>query len=147
MADVRSRAGAMGLMQIMPATGTWLAKKAGMKNFQSSTTIQPEVNISLGTYYLKYLLEELAHPVLATAAYNAGPSRAKRWRDNKPLDGAIYAETIPFTETRDYVKKVMSNTQFYTARLGLPMQSLKQRLGTIPSRPNGTTDADSTRPD
>jgi soluble lytic murein transglycosylase len=147
MADVRSRAGALGLMQIMPATGQWLAKKAGLKNFQTSSTIQPEMNISLGTYYLKYLLEELAHPVLATAAYNAGPSRAKRWRDDKPLDGAIYAETIPFTETRDYVKKVMSNTQFYTARLGLPMQSLKQRLGTIPSRPNGTADADSTRPD
>ncbi|MEY4730073.1 MAG: hypothetical protein RL020_1231 [Pseudomonadota bacterium] len=147
MADVRSRAGAMGLMQIMPATGTWLAKKAGMKNFQPSTTIQPETNISLGTYYLKYLLEELAHPVLATAAYNAGPSRAKRWRDDKPIDGAIYAETIPFTETRDYVKKVMSNTQFYTARLGLPMQSLKQRLGTIPSRPGGTADSDSTKPD
>jgi soluble lytic murein transglycosylase len=146
-ADIRSRAGAMGLMQIMPATGVWLAKKAGMKNFQTSTTIQPETNISLGTYYLKYLIEELAHPVLATAAYNAGPSRAKRWRDDKPLDGAIYAETIPFSETRDYVKKVMSNTQFYTARLGLPMQTLKQRLGTIPSRPSGTADTDSTKPD
>ncbi|MGB8339541.1 MAG: transglycosylase SLT domain-containing protein, partial [Burkholderiales bacterium] len=147
MADVRSRAGAVGLMQIMPATGQWLAKKAGLKNFQASSTIQPETNISLGTYYLKYLLEELAHPVLATAAYNAGPSRAKRWRDDKPIDGAIFAETIPFTETRDYVKKVMSNTQFYTARLGLPMQPLKQRLGTIPQRPSGTADVDSTRPD
>ncbi|MGB9151189.1 MAG: transglycosylase SLT domain-containing protein [Burkholderiales bacterium] len=147
MADVRSRAGAMGLMQIMPATGQWLAKRAGWKNFQTSTTLQPETNISLGTYYLKYLLDELAHPVLATAAYNAGPSRAKRWRDNNPLEGAIYAETIPFTETRDYVKKVMSNTQFYSARLGLPIQPLKQRLGTIASRPSGTTDVDSTRPD
>ncbi len=147
MADVRSRAGAMGLMQIMPATGQWLAKKAGLKNFQTSAAIQPETNISLGTYYLKYLIDELAHPVLATAAYNAGPSRAKRWRDDKPLDGAIYTETIPFNETRDYVKKVMSNAQFYTARLGLPMQTLKQRLGTIPSRPSGTADADSTKPD
>jgi soluble lytic murein transglycosylase len=147
MADVRSRAGAMGLMQIMPATGHWLAKRAGLKNYQTSTTIQPETNISLGTYYMKYLIDELAHPVLATAAYNAGPSRAKRWRDNKPIDGAIYAETIPFTETRDYVKKVMSNTQFYTARLGLPMQSLKSRMGTVPSRPSGTADADSTKPD
>ncbi len=147
MADVRSRAGAMGLMQIMPATGQWLAKKAGLKNFQGNTVIQPDTNISLGTYYLKYLIEELAHPVLATAAYNAGPSRAKRWRDDKPLEGAIYAETIPFTETRDYVKKVMSNAMFYTARLGLPAQTLKQRMGTIPARPSGTADADSTKPD
>ncbi len=148
MADVRSRVGAMGLMQIMPATGQWLAKRAGMKAYQPQNTIKVDTNVSLGVYYMKYLLEELAHPVLATAAYNAGPSRAKRWRDDKPLEGAIYAETIPFNETRDYVKKVMSNAQFYTARLGLPMQSLKSRLGTIPSRPNGAgLEADSTKPD
>jgi soluble lytic murein transglycosylase len=148
MADVRSRAGAVGLMQIMPATAQWLAKRAGLKNFQGHTTLQAETNISLGTYYLKYLLDELAHPVLATAAYNAGPSRAKRWRDDKPLEGAIYAETIPFLETRDYVKKVMSNAQFYSARLGLPMQTLKQRLGTVPSKPVGAPpEPDSTRPD
>jgi soluble lytic murein transglycosylase len=147
-ADIRSRAGAMGLMQIMPATGQWLAKKAGIKNYQASATILPDTNISLGTYYLKYLLEELAHPVLATAAYNAGPSRAKRWRDDKPLEGAIYAETIPFLETRDYVKKVMSNAQFYSVRLGLPMQTLKKRLGTVPSKPSGAApEPDSTRPD
>ena len=55
--------------------------------------------------------------MLASAAYNAGPARARRWRDAEPLEGAVYAETIPFTETRDYVKKVMANAVFYAALL------------------------------
>ena len=68
-----------------------------------------ETNVTLGTGYLKLVMEQLGHPVLASAAYNAGPSRARRWRDDKPLEGAIYVESIPFSETRDYVKKVMAN--------------------------------------
>ena len=73
------------------------------------------INIALGTGYLKHVLDDLGHPVLASAAYNAGPGRARRWRDAQPLEGAIYAETIPFDETRDYVKKVMANTVYYSA--------------------------------
>jgi soluble lytic murein transglycosylase len=71
------------------------------------------------------------HPVLASAAYNAGPGRAKRWRADRPLEGAIYAETIPFSETRDYVKKVMSNAIYYSAIFNGRPDSLKARLGTI----------------
>ena len=72
----------------------------------------------LGTTYMRMVLEGLDnHPVLASAAYNAGPGRAKRWKDVKPLEGAIYAESIPFGETRDYVKKVMANSIVYTALL------------------------------
>ena len=91
-------------------------------------------NVTLGSRYLKYVLEDLGHAVLASAAYNAGPGRARRWRDLKPLEGAIYAETIPFNETRDYVKKVMTNTLYYSALQGGKPLSLKQRLGTIPAK-------------
>mgnify|MGYP002654526136 CR=1 FL=1 len=71
---------------------------------------------------------------MATAAYNAGPSRAKKWVATVPLEGAIYIETIPFSETRGYVQKVMANAHLYAPRLGLKTMTLKQRLGTIPSR-------------
>jgi soluble lytic murein transglycosylase len=72
--------------------------------------------------------------VLATAAYNAGPRRAQRWRDTRPLEAAVYIESIPFAETRDYVKKVMSNAIYYAARFGQPSVLLKDRLGVIPPR-------------
>jgi soluble lytic murein transglycosylase len=99
-----------------------------------------ETNVALGTQYLKLMLDGLDnHPVLASAAYNAGPNRAKRWRDSRPLEGAIYAETIPLNETRDYVKKVMSNTVYYATLFEGKPQSLKARLGVI--RPNGAVDA------
>ena len=80
------------------------------------------------------VLDELGHPVLASAAYNAGPGRARRWRDTKPLEGAIYAETIPFNETRDYVKKVTANAVFYAALLQKRVTPLKERLGVIPAK-------------
>ena len=70
-------------------------------------------------------------PVLASAAYNAGPGRARRWRGDQPLEGAIYAETIPFDETRDYVKKVMSNTMYYAGQFDAPQRPLKQRMGIV----------------
>ena len=72
--------------------------------------------------------------MLATAAYNAGPGRAQRWRDTRPMEAAVYIESIPFTETRDYVKKVMNNTMYYAAMLGGQVRSLKARLGTIAPR-------------
>jgi soluble lytic murein transglycosylase len=75
--------------------------------------------------------------VLATAGYNAGPGRARRWRDAMPLEGAIYAESIPFNETRDYVKKVMANAWFYTHRLTGKTASLRALMGTVPGRNGG----------
>jgi len=78
------------------------------------------------------------YPVVASAAYNAGPGRARRWMDARPMEGAIYAETIPLSETRDYVKKVMSNSIYYAALFDDPPQSLKDRLGVIqPREPDG----------
>lgn len=131
----RSSVGAAGLMQIMPATGRWIAQRLGIKGFNTQSLNEPETNIKFGTYYLRHVQQSLDdHPVLATAAYNAGPRRAQRWRDSKPMEGAVYIESIPFTETRDYVKKVMSNAMYYALRFGQPSVLLADRLGTIPGR-------------
>jgi soluble lytic murein transglycosylase len=133
----RSSSGAQGLMQVMPATGKWVAGKIGMSGYHQGLLAEPNTNVQLGTSYMRLILEDLDnHPVLASAGYNAGPGRAKRWRDARPLEGAIYVETIPFDETRDYVKKVMANTVIYAAMLDGQPQSLKARLGTIAPRPD-----------
>lgn len=132
----RSSSGAQGLMQVMPATGKWVAGKIGLRNYSPGMLSDPDTNVLLGTSYMRIIMEDLdSHPVLASAGYNAGPSRARRWRDERPLEGAIYAETIPFDETRDYVKKVMTNAVIYAALFDGQPQSLKGRLGTIAPRP------------
>ena len=131
----QSGVGAKGLMQLMPKTAEWVAKKIGMKDYHPSQVTVTDTNVALGTHYLRMVLADLDnHPVLASAAYNAGPGRARRWRADQPLEGAIYAETIPFEETRDYVKKVMSNAVYYAALFENRPQSLKQRLGTVAAR-------------
>ncbi len=131
----RSRSGAQGLMQVMPATGKWVASKLGISGYQPGMLAEPATNVRLGTGYMRLILDDLDnHPLLASAGYNAGPGRARRWRDARPLEGAVYAETIPFDETRDYVKKVMANTVIYAAMLEGQPQSLKTRLGTIGAR-------------
>ncbi|HAF45503.1 MAG: transglycosylase [Sideroxydans sp. GWF2_59_14] len=130
--SAKSGAGAAGLMQIMPDTARWVARQMGMKSYRKGLIHQLDVNLKLGTYYMKTVFKQFdENPVLASAAYNAGPNRAKQWRDKKPLEGAVYIETIPFDETRDYVRKVMSNTIYYSMLFGQSSQSLKQRLGTI----------------
>lgn len=132
--QAKSTVGASGFMQLMPATARWVAKKLGMRDFRQSLINQLNTNVALGTYYLKYVLDELdGSPVLATAAYNAGPKRAQRWRDGKPLEGAIYAESIPFTETRGYVQKVMSNAVYYANRFKQRIHSLKEKMGVVPA--------------
>lgn len=137
--NARSSAGAQGLMQLMPATARWVARKIGLTDFRADRVTELDTNVTLGTSYLKMVLEALdGHPVLASAAYNAGPGRAKKWRADRPLEGAIYAETIPFNETRDYVKKVMSNTVYYATLFESRPQSLKERLGVI--RPAAATE-------
>jgi soluble lytic murein transglycosylase len=131
----RSSVGASGLMQIMPATARWIAQRLGIKGFDPGDMQEPAKNIQFGAYYLKHVLTSLDNsPVLATAAYNAGPGRAQRWRDTRPIEAAIYIESIPFAETRRYVKKVMSNAMYYAARFGQPSVLLKDRLGTVMPR-------------
>jgi soluble lytic murein transglycosylase len=143
--EARSSAGAAGLMQLMPATAKYVASKIGLRNYQPSRVTEVQTNVTLGTGYLRMVLDQLGHQVLASAAYNAGPGRARRWRDARPLEGAIYAETIPFNETRDYVKKVTANSVFYAALLEKRITPLKERLGTIPAR-NGSEPVDEDLP-
>ncbi len=134
----KSSVGAQGLMQLMPATAKWVAQKIKYAEFHPSRVTEMDTNVTLGTNYMKMVLDSLDnHPVLASAAYNAGPGRARKWRAERPLEGAIYAETIPFTETRDYVKKVMSNAVYYNTLFEGRPQSLKGRLGTIRARGQG----------
>ncbi|WP_374357850.1 transglycosylase SLT domain-containing protein [Chitinimonas sp.] len=140
----KSGVGANGLMQLMPATARWVSKKIGVR-YEPSAVNEIGFNIQLGTYYLKHVLNSLgSQPVLATAAYNAGPGRAKAWRADRALEGAIYAETIPFTETRDYVKKVMANAVYYARTFGHGDTSLKRRLGVIAARGSNDMPLDDT---
>ena len=133
--NAKSTVGASGLMQLMPATAKWVARKIGLKNFSQGQVNDTETNVLLGTTYMRLVMESLDnHPVLASAAYNAGPGRARKWRADRPLEGAVYAETIPFSETRDYVKKVMSNSVYYSALFDGKPQSIKSRLGIIGPR-------------
>ena len=133
--DARSVVGASGLMQVMPATAKWTAKKIGLTNFQPQQINDQEINVAIGTGYLKLVLDEFDGSMpLAAAAYNAGPSRSRNWRKGPVLEAAIWAENIPFTETRDYVKKVLSNTTNYAAIITGQPQSLKARLGTVGPR-------------
>jgi soluble lytic murein transglycosylase len=129
--DARSGAGASGLMQIMPATARWTAKKTGIP-YSADMLNDRDVNLKLGTSYLKLVLDDFdGSQALAAAAYNAGPSRPRRWRDGPLLEVAAWAENIPFPETRDYVKKVLSNATVYAALLSGEKPSLKARLGRL----------------
>ena len=133
--DARSGVGASGLMQVMPATARWTARKIGMTGFTTDQLTDRDVNIAIGTGYLKLVLDDFdASMPLAAAAYNAGPGRPRNWRNGRLMEGAIWIENIPFNETRDYVKKVLSNTTTYAAILSSQPQSLKARLGVIGPR-------------
>ncbi len=142
--DARSSVGASGLMQLMPATARYVAKRLNVANFTPARVNELDVNLQLGTGYLKMVLDDLdGSPMLATAAYNAGPGRPRAWRASlsKPVEGAVFAESIPFNETRDYVKKVMSNSVYYAALFdNKAPQSLKARLGTIAPKAAGSTE-------
>lgn len=129
--DARSSAGAAGLMQVMPGTARYVASRLGLRNYRARNVTDIETNVTLGTGYMRMVMDQLGHPVLASAAYNAGPSRARRWRDTRALEGAIYVESIPFGETRDYVRKVMANAVMYSAVLNQKPVPLKTRLGAI----------------
>jgi soluble lytic murein transglycosylase len=128
--DARSSVGASGLMQLMPATARWTAKKAGI-DWRPELITDREVNLKLGTTYLKLVLDDFGgSAAMAAAAYNAGPNRPRRWREGAVVEAAAWAEGIPFNETRDYVKKVLSNATVYAVILNsAPTPALKPRLG------------------
>lgn len=116
----RSRADARGLMQVVPRTGVQLARQDGLSGFQTASLYQPETNLRLGTRYFADLLSRYdGHVIWVLAAYNAGPSRMARWREMpEARDPDLFAERIPFRETRDYVKVVQQNARIYRAVYG-----------------------------
>lgn len=129
----KSSVGASGLMQVMPATGQFVAKKIGMTQYRPENLSEINTNLMIGSHYLNMVLNDLDGSwALASAAYNAGPSRPKQWRQTlkRQVDGAIFAETIPFHETRTYVKNVLSNSIYY-ANLNGKSPSLKEKLGNV----------------
>lgn len=133
--DARSHVGASGLMQVMPATARWTARRIGLTNFTDGMITDRETNIAIGTGYLKLVLDDFGGSMpMAAAAYNAGPGRPRAWRNGPVMEAAAWAENVPFNETRDYVKKVLSNTTMYAAILSGQPQSLKARLGTVGPR-------------
>jgi soluble lytic murein transglycosylase len=139
--DAQSHVGASGLMQVMPSTGRWVAKKIGLTDFAQDMLSDVRYNIMLGTNYLNMVLGNMdGNEVLATAAYNAGPGRLRTWRATltKPMDSTVFIESIPYSETRTYVKNVMSNSTYYAALFEGRPQSLKARLGNV--LPKGYTE-------
>jgi soluble lytic murein transglycosylase len=139
--DAQSNVGASGLMQVMPSTGRWVAKKIGLADFAQNMLSDVRTNILLGANYLNMVLGNMdGSQVLATAAYNAGPGRLRSWRATltRPMDSAVFIESIPYAETRTYVKNVMSNTTYYAALFEGRPQSLKARLGSV--APKGYTE-------
>jgi soluble lytic murein transglycosylase len=141
--DIVSSAGAVGLMQLMPPTARWVAKQMGRSDYRASQIAELAINTQFGAFYFKYWQDRLeGMPALAAAAYNAGPNRAQAWRNGAPLEGAIWVESIPFNETRDYVKKVLANAMFYARELDQPYVPLSTRLGTVLPRGSAGADTD-----
>ncbi|MDB6096209.1 MAG: hypothetical protein JWM09_487 [Francisellaceae bacterium] len=119
MPKAKSHAGAMGLMQIIPSTAKMLARKLNIHLKSLEDVFHIEKNIHFGSHYLKMMLEDNQNnPVLATAAYNAGPNRVKKWMPNFTMAADAWIETIPYNETRNYVKNVLSFTVIYQQILG-----------------------------
>ncbi len=134
--DARSAAGASGLMQVMPATAQFVARKIGL-DFVKDKISDLHTNLVLGSNYLNMVLANAGgSQPLATAAYNAGPGRMRTWRATlaEPMEGAVFTESIPYLETRVYVKNVMANAVNYAALFDNKPQSLKARLGKITPR-------------
>ncbi|MGE6225360.1 transglycosylase SLT domain-containing protein [Aeromonas media] len=125
----QSPVGARGLMQLMPATARETASKLGVPYRNEQQLFDPAMNIRLGSAYLKRLLDVYdGNRILAAAAYNAGPGRVKRWRDqstNKPMD--VWVESIPYKETRNYVQNVLSFDLIYQHKLQQPLRFMSER--------------------
>ncbi|MBI2790510.1 MAG: transglycosylase SLT domain-containing protein [Gammaproteobacteria bacterium] len=129
-----SHAGARGLLQLMPTTAKSLAKKYEIEYESELSLHEPKINVQIGTLYLKNLKQQMRnHPILATASYNAGPTRTMRWLPKTQQEADIWIETIPYKETREYVKNVLAFTSIYRQRLGYPC-ALTLMMKPIPAK-------------
>ncbi len=113
--DVTSRAGARGLLQLMPETGRWWASRLGLRGYSDELLYHPEINVHLGAAYFADLQRRYSELQLSLIAYNAGPTRARRWRQRPEyrIDSELFAERIPFSETRGYVRNVQAHFRIY----------------------------------
>jgi len=131
-ADAESHAGALGLMQLMPATARGTAKSMNLKPPKRRDLLAPATNINIGTSYLKKVFDRLNdNTVLAISAYNAGPHRVLKWLPEKRLEADLWVEMIPFKETRRYTQRVLAYSVIYDKRLGNKVTPLKERMPTI----------------
>ena len=134
--DVRSSAGAIGLMQLMPGTAKYVAGLQGKKNWRGDLT-DASTNISFGTNYLRYAMDKFDdNQVLAIAAYNAGPHRVDAWLREEPTEADIWIDTILFTETRRYVRAVLAYAAIYDYQLSGKPQRLSTKLTMVPASPS-----------
>jgi len=122
--DAQSGVGAMGLMQLMPATARHVSRNTGAAKPSRSQLLSANYNINLGAAYLRELYDTFdQNIVMATAAYNAGPHRVKEWRpQDESMAGDVWIETIPFNETREYVKNIMTYQAIYKYKMGFKAQ-------------------------
>ncbi|HEV3020055.1 MAG TPA: transglycosylase SLT domain-containing protein [Burkholderiaceae bacterium] len=141
--DARSGSGAQGLMQLLPRTAGYVARRIGLQDYRPSRITEADVNLRLGVSYLKLVYDDQgAEPLLASAAYNAGPRRLRQWRGTlaAPMDGAVFVETIPLNETRNYVQRVLVNTMIYATLAGRTGVDLKSLLRPVSSNMPADTD-------
>ncbi len=145
--DARSPVGAMGLMQLMPNTARLMARHLKIRYQGYRSLLASNTNIRLGTGYLERMLEKLNQQVLATAAYNAGPHRVEKWLpEERAMDAMRWIETIPFTETREYVSNVLAYMAIYEHRLERDITPLSQRMPPVPARNAPTMTASDEQP-
>ena len=136
MPDAHSPAGALGLMQLMPRTGRMTMQAIGRKWRGRNRLLAPDLNVELGTHYLRSLLSKMeGHFVLATASYNAGPHRVGGWLPEEgEVEAAAWIDNIPFTETRRYVRRLLAYRAIYEYRLGRPPTRLSEHMPPVPTR-------------
>ena len=136
MPDARSPAGALGLMQIMPRTGRMLMRSIGRKLRSRNQLLVPDLNVDLGTRYIRSLLSKtVGHFVLAAASYNAGPHRVRSWLpEETEVEADVWIDNIPFTETRRYVRRLLAYSAIYEHRLGRQPTRLTERMPVVPVR-------------
>ncbi len=134
MPDARSSAGALGLMQLMPATGKQTAKLLKSPLSHVNDLLDIDKNIQIGSAYLRHVLDKNDdHQALATASYNAGPTRDRQWLPDTTQKADIWVENIPFTETRNYVQQVMAYSAIFGQRLGRAIVPLHERMPDVPA--------------
>ncbi len=134
--DARSRVGALGLMQIMPATGKVIARKLKVKYSSKSQLLSPETNVKFGTKYLNMMLKKFyKQPALASAAYNAGGHRVRAWQPkDQDMPAERWIESIPFKETREYVSSILAYTAIYEHQMALPQNRLSSVMPDVPKK-------------